>query len=152
MHQGIQQQQEQQQEQQSSNGSSPADATLGPAELQEVLQDLLRLFALYWMERDVGDFLEDGYLHSKHASWIRQNVVHLLHVIRPNAVALVDARDFSDFRLRSALGRWDGQVYPAIMEAAKKDPLNATNVGPGYEEHLKRLIVGGVGAYTPSRL
>ena len=72
----------------------------------------------------------------------------MLDNIRPNAVALVDTRDFSDFRLKSALGRYDGNVYPEIMKTAKKDPLKQTEPGPGYEEHLKRLIVGGVGAFT----
>ena len=124
---------------------------LGSAEVA-VMQDLARLFALYWMERQLGDFLEDGYLTGLQGQWVRSNVSHLLDVIRPNAVALVDARDFSDFRLKSALGRFDGDVYPAIMESAKRDPLNETEPGPGYKEHLKRLIVDGVGAYTNSRL
>ena len=113
-----------------------------------VLHNLARLFGLYWMEKDMGDFLEDGYLSAKQAQWIRSNVLKLLKAIRPNAIALVDARDFSDFRLKSALGRFDGNVYPAIMEAAKRDPLNQTEPGPGYDEHLKRLIVDGVGVYT----
>ena len=77
-----------------------------------------------------------------------------LAIVRKNAVALVDARDFSDFRLKSALGRYDGNVYPHIMAAAKKDPLNAIDPGPAYEPHLKRLIKDGVGVYcgTASRL
>ena len=124
---------------------------LGPEETA-VMNDLARLFALYWMERELGDFLEDGYLSSQQSVWVRANVLQLLNVVRPNAVALVDARDFSDFRLKSALGRYDGNVYPAIIEAAQRDPLNQTEPGPGYEEHLKRLIVDGVGAYTQSRL
>jgi len=126
---------------------------IGDAEA-EVLRNLARLFAMYWMEKEVGDFLADGFLSPKQSRWVRSNVLHLLGVIRPDAVALVDARDFSDFRLKSALGRYDGNVYPAIMEAARRDPLNESEPGPGYEEHLKRLIVGGVGKYsgTVSRL
>jgi acyl-CoA oxidase len=112
------------------------------------LRDLARLFALYWMERELGDFMEDGYMSAEQASWVRSSVLVLLEVVRPNAVSLVDARDFSDFRLKSALGRYDGDVYPAIMDAAKRDPLNQNDIGPGYEEHLKRLIVDGVGVYT----
>ena len=123
------------------------DGALGPSEVN-VLCDLARLFGLYWMEKDMGDFLEDGYVSADQAQWVRANVLKLLKVVRPNAVALVDARDFSDFRLKSALGRFDGNVYPAIMEAARRDPLNQTEPGPGYEEHLKRLIVDGVGVYT----
>uniref|UniRef100_A0A6U0E7H6 acyl-CoA oxidase n=1 Tax=Helicotheca tamesis TaxID=374047 RepID=A0A6U0E7H6_9STRA len=127
--------------------TSKSNSILGQAETA-VIKDLAVLFGLYWIERDMGDFLEDGYLSAHHVRWIRRGVIKMLTKIRPNAVALVDARDFSDFRLKSALGRWDGDVYPAVMRAAKKDPLNASEPGPGYEEHLKRLIVGGVGKYT----
>jgi acyl-CoA oxidase len=121
--------------------------SIGKAE-SNVLRDLARLFALYWMERELGDFMEDGYLSAQQAGWVRSCVLDLLDAIRPNAVSLVDARDFSDFRLKSALGRYDGDVYPAIMEASRRDPLNESEPGPGYEEHLKRLIVDGVGVYT----
>jgi acyl-CoA oxidase len=126
---------------------------IGPNEAN-VLMDLALLFGLYWMEKDMGDFLEDGYMNAHQVSWIRSCIMDVLEKIRPNAVALVDANDFSDFKLKSALGRYDGNVYPAIVEASKKDPLNATEPGPGYEKHLKRLIVNGVGVYsgTVSRL
>ncbi|GAX26242.1 acyl-CoA oxidase [Fistulifera solaris] len=120
-------------------------SSLGPAETA-VLKDLARLFGLYWMEQNLGDWLEDNYFTAEHAQQIRAGVLQLLGRIRPNAVALVDARDISDFRLKSALGRYDGNVYPAIMEAARRDPLNQHEIGPGYE-HLKKLIVDGVGKY-----
>jgi acyl-CoA oxidase len=113
-----------------------------------VLQDLAQLFAHYWIEKEMGDFLEDGYLTSQMASWVRSNVLQLLDKIRPNAVSLVDAFDFSDFRLKSALGRFDGNIYPAILDAAKRDPLNKTDPGPGYEPHLRRLIQDGAGMYS----
>jgi acyl-CoA oxidase len=122
-------------------------AAVGPAEAK-VLGDLAKLFALYWMETDMGEFLEDGYLTSKQADWVRSNVLKYLDIVRPNAVALVDARDYSDFRLKSALGRYDGNVYPYIMKAAMKDPLNAVDPGPAYDPELKRLIAGGVGVWT----
>ena len=82
------------------------------------------------------------------------SVLKYLDIVRPNAVSLVDANDFSDFRLKSALGRYDGNVYPHIMEAARKDPLNAIDPGPAYDPELKRLITGGVGIYngTAARL
>lgn len=126
---------------------------LGPNEV-EVMLDLAKLFAMYWMEKDLGEFLEDGYLSSKQAKWVAPNVLQCLDKIRPNAVALVDARDISDFRLKSTLGRYDGDVYPHIMKAAEKDPLNTMDPGPGYDPALKRLIAGGAGVYsgTASRL
>ena len=126
---------------------------LGPNEAS-VLNDLALLFGLYWIEKEDGEFLADGYLNAQQVQWVRSCVLTMLDKIRPNAIALVDANDFSDFRLKSALGRFDGNVYEAILEASKKDPLNATEPGPGYEKHLKRLIVDGAGAYsgTMSRL
>jgi acyl-CoA oxidase len=126
---------------------------LGRGEVK-VLGDLARLFALYWMEKDLGDFIEDGYLSTQQSNWVAPLVLKYLDFIRPNAVALVDARDISDFRLKSALGRYDGNVYPQILKAAYKDPLNAADIGPAYDPELKRLIVGGVGVYngTASRL
>lgn len=113
-----------------------------------VLKDLARLFALSQMEKNMGDFLEDGYMSAKKASWVRWNVIKLLSKIRPNAVALVDAFDHSDFRLKSVLGRFDGDVYSHLLKTSKKDPLNATEPGPGYEPHLRRLIRDGAGVYT----
>jgi len=114
----------------------------------QVLSDLTRLFALYWMEKDLGQFLEDGYIRPNQAKWVASSLLKYLAVIRKNAVALVDATDFSDFRLKSALGRFDGNVYPHIMKSAEKDPLNAVDPGPAYEPELKRLIAGGAGIYT----
>lgn len=40
----------------------------------------------------------------------------LLKDVRPNAVALVDAFEFPDNVLNSALGRYDGKVYEALYE------------------------------------
>jgi acyl-CoA oxidase len=120
---------------------------LGQEEAQ-VLRELACLLALYWMEREMGDFLEVAAISVMQAQWVRTNIIHMLDVIRPNAIALVDARDFSDFRLKSALGRYDGDVYPAIMASARADPLNQCEPGPGYKEHLQRLIVDGVGQFS----
>jgi len=117
-----------------------------------VLGDLAKLFALYWMEKDLGDFVEDGYLRPNQSRWVAPSVLKCLAAIRKNAVALVDAPDFTDFKLKSALGRYDGNVYPHIMKAAKKDPLNAVDPGPAYKPELKRLITGGAGVYTAARL
>ncbi|CAM9400418.1 unnamed protein product [Choristocarpus tenellus] len=52
---------------------------------------MLSLFGLYWVERDMGDFVEDGFLSPCQAGWVRNEVVELLHLLRPMAVPLVDA-------------------------------------------------------------
>jgi len=124
-----------------------SQTSLGPQEVK-VMTDLSVLFGLYWMEKEAGEFLEDGYVSAEQMKWARSCITIILDTLRPHVVKLVDAFDFSDFRLKSALGRYDGNVYPAILETSKRDPLNATEPGPGYEEHLKRLMVGGVGVFT----
>lgn len=48
--------------------------------------------------------------------------------IRPNAVALVDAWQFSDRQLRSVLGRYDGRVYENMLKWAKESPFNKKEV------------------------
>ena len=59
---------------------------------------------------------------------VRDTVLQLLPVIRPNAVALVDAFDFPDELLCSVLGRYDGQVYENLYHWAANSPLNKTPV------------------------
>jgi acyl-CoA oxidase len=137
--------------------SSSSSSCLGPNEITALRQCLV-LLGLYWMDKYLDDFLYIGVLESYHVPHVRHAYLDALSLVRPSAIGLVDARDFHDFKLKSALGRYDGDVYPAIMDAARRDPLNvlsnnSTNggggVGLGYEEHLKRLIVGGVGEYHP---
>eukprot|EP00571_Detonula_confervacea_P013685 CAMPEP_0172306684 /NCGR_PEP_ID=MMETSP1058-20130122/7706_1 /TAXON_ID=83371 /ORGANISM="Detonula confervacea, Strain CCMP 353" /LENGTH=786 /DNA_ID=CAMNT_0013018651 /DNA_START=700 /DNA_END=3060 /DNA_ORIENTATION=+ len=128
-----------------------ASSCLGPKELN-VLSQCLTLLALYWMDKFLDDFLQIQCITSAHIPQLRQALLDTLTEVRPSAVGLCDARDFSDFRLKSDLGRYDGDVYPAIMEAARRDPLNTESsgeggVGLGYEESLKKLIVGGIGEY-----
>merc|ERR1711862_591911 len=107
--------------------------------------------ALYWMDQFLEDFLQIQCLSPSNTPHMRGALLEVLTELRPSAVGLCDARDFSDFRLKSALGRYDGDVYPAIMESSRRDPLNAESgeggVGPGYKESLHKLIAGGVGEY-----
>jgi acyl-CoA oxidase len=56
----------------------------------------------------------------------------LLSELRPEAVGLVEAFDWTDFALKSALGRSDGDVYNALLESAKREPLNAKDPVDGF--------------------
>lgn len=56
-------------------------------------------------------------------------MLEMLAVLRPNAVALVDAFDFHDLVLNSALGCYDGNVYERLYEWAQKTPMNQKQVG-----------------------
>lgn len=71
---------------------------------------------------------------------MKRKVIELLAVIRPDAVALVDAFALPDYYLNSALGRYDGNVYEAMTKMAEKEPLNHTVVVDGYEECIKPFV------------
>ena len=62
------------------------------------------------------------------ANMLRASVPTLLALLRPDAVALVDAFDFPDAVLDSALGRWDGNVYPALWDFAANSSMNRKQV------------------------
>jgi len=107
-----------------------------------VLSRLLYLFGMFWIEKDMGDFVEDGYLNQAQAADVRAEVVALINELRPDAVSLVDSWDFSDFVLKSALGRFDGDVYPALMNDAQESALNQQDPVVGWREHGSVLESG----------
>ncbi|CAG8609483.1 8040_t:CDS:10 [Funneliformis caledonium] len=110
-----------------------------------ILRTLVNLFFANSVLKYSGEFLLDNYLDSKHIEILESGVKISLEQIRPNAIGLVDAWEFSDNMLSSALGRYDGNVYEALYNWAKKDPLNlAQEKGLliGYNEVLKDVFNG----------
>ncbi len=51
-----------------------------------------------------------------------------MSTVRKEAVALVNAFDFSDVILNSALGRYDGDVYKHLYQWAQRAPRNKKKV------------------------
>eukprot|EP01120_Amphizonella_sp_Union-15-10_P016186 TRINITY_DN8453_c0_g1_i1.p1 TRINITY_DN8453_c0_g1~~TRINITY_DN8453_c0_g1_i1.p1 ORF type:complete len:652 (-),score=118.79 TRINITY_DN8453_c0_g1_i1:70-2025(-) len=111
-----------------------------PPSIREILSVLRDIFGLYYIERDIADWLEDEYFSPKQVQLLKQEVRRLLTVVRRDAVPLADAFGFTDHYLNSALGRYDGDVYNALFEWTKKEPLNETDVPSGYEKYLKPLL------------
>jgi len=98
-----------------------------------VLNRLCILFACtHFLDENWGETLsKDQY------KLIRECAYGLLKEIRPDAVPLVDAFDIPDSVLRSAIGRYDGNVYEALFDSAQKSILNQIDPFVGYEEYLK---------------
>jgi acyl-CoA oxidase len=101
---------------------------------------LCELFGAWLITKTLGDFREDDYVSSKQAAMARRQLVSLLPVIRKNCVLLTDAWDFTDFELNSTIGRYDGDVYRALVRRAADEPLNKTQVPACYEQFLKPLL------------
>lgn len=104
------------------------------------LELLCSVYALSLVHSHLGDFLSTGYLNSEQSELAAVQLRTLYSQVRPNAVALVDAFNYTDHFLGSILGRYDGNVYPHLYEEAFKDPLNETVVPEGYEEHIRPLL------------
>ena len=61
---------------------------------------------------------------------------------RPDAVSLVDAFDFHDLSLNSALGCYDGHVYERLFKCTEIDPMNQQEVmNKGRKISIHRLKV-----------
>ncbi|XP_053576927.1 peroxisomal acyl-coenzyme A oxidase 2 [Bombina bombina] len=98
--------------------------SLGDPDIQKVLKSVCDLYALHGIVTNAGDFLRDGYLSGKQMEMVTTAYLHLLSVIRKDAVPLVDAFDYRDEQLLSALGAYDGHVYQHLFEWAQKNPDN----------------------------
>ncbi|XP_042303823.1 peroxisomal acyl-coenzyme A oxidase 2-like [Sceloporus undulatus] len=107
--------------------------------IHRILKRLCDLFALHGMYLNMGDFMQDGYLSTEQTAMVTESYLELLPVIRKDAVPLVDAFDFSDASLNSALGSYDGRVYERLYEWAKKSPTNQQK-NQVFETYLKPLF------------
>lgn len=110
---------------------------------------LLALHGLSTMEATLDEWLEDGYLAHPQAAWVRAAAASAVASVTDDAVALVDAWGFAERELQSTLGRWDGQVYPAVFEAARASTLN-TQLDPEAYRFLLRPLNST--ACLPSKL
>ncbi|XP_069668106.1 peroxisomal acyl-coenzyme A oxidase 2 isoform X1 [Haliaeetus albicilla] len=107
--------------------------------IQKIMKHLCDLFALHGIFSNAGVFLHDGYISGAQMDMVTASYLDLLAVIRKDAVPLVDAFDFTDKTLNSALGSYDGQVYQRLYEWAQKSPTNK-QMSPAYEKYLKPLL------------
>jgi acyl-CoA oxidase len=96
------------------------------AETVTLLHKLFRLFALTTLEKETSEFYSSAACTVRQISLVRNKAIpKLMEEIRPHAVRLVDAWQFSDWQMDSSLGRYDGNVYQDMFKRASEDnPLN----------------------------
>ena len=102
-----------------------------------MLAAVCALFANITLQENAQDlfgFIDASQLSASHAA-TRQ----LLDIVRADVVPLMDAFEFPDNVLNSALGRHDGNVYEALFQSTKLNPINDTANEPfdGYQEVLR---------------
>lgn len=108
--------------------------------VKQQLEILCNIYALFLLHKQLGDFLCTGCITPKQASLANDQLRSLYSQVRPNAIALVDAFDYTDHFLGSVLGRYDGNVYPKLYEEAWKDPLNDSDVPVGFQEYIRPML------------
>ena len=101
--------------------------------IHNVLTSLVVLFALSnFFDDNWGDIIDNENFRD-----IKKQVKKCLNTLRPNLVGLDDSFDYPDKALRSTIGRYDGNVYEALFEAAKNSSLNQIEPFDGYKEFLQ---------------
>ncbi|GAA5865050.1 hypothetical protein JCM8547_007694 [Rhodosporidiobolus lusitaniae] len=110
------------------------------AALHRIMTTCFELFATHTMEQEASEFLASRYLSPSQHELVRNRVHALLGEIRPQAVPLVDSFGIPDYLLNSALGRSDGDVYPALVRFGQYEPLNRTRFNVNIDD--EELEVG----------
>ncbi|KAK8916627.1 Peroxisomal acyl-coenzyme A oxidase 1 [Platanthera zijinensis] len=108
--------------------------------VKEQLQILCNIYALSLLHKHLGDFLATSCINPKQGTLANEQLRALYKQVRPNAVALVDAFNYTDHYLGSVLGRFDGNVYPKLYEEAWKEPLNDLVIPDGFHEYVQPLL------------
>lgn len=119
------------------NNAASIDEYVKDSAARAVMQRLFDLMVLQQVSEHGGDWIDT--MNSKLLRTCQLRIEQLLQELRPDAVALVDAFGFSDAELKSTLGRYDGNVYEAIYEQAKRSPLNQSSRMVGWEKFEKHL-------------
>ena len=102
----------------------------------ECLKVLKRLCALFGNCNIVDDNW-GGVLENSQFEMVKEAINVLLVQIRPDAVSIVDSFDIPDNVLNSTIGKFDGNVYEALVEAANKSEMNKVDPFEGYEDSLR---------------
>ncbi|OIW10848.1 hypothetical protein TanjilG_27794 [Lupinus angustifolius] len=108
--------------------------------VKEQLGVLRSIYALFLLHKHIGDFLSTDCITPKQGYLANEQLRSLYSQVRPNAIALVDAFNYTDHFLSSVLGRYDGNVYPKLYEEAWKDPLNDTSIPDGFHEYVQPML------------
>jgi len=101
---------------------------------------LSRVCAMFACSNICDDPSWIGLLPAGQMKLVKQATAELLNQLRPDAIALVDAFDIPDKVLNSALGKFDGNVYEALYEAAQRSSLNKRDPFDGYQEYLRPYL------------
>jgi acyl-CoA oxidase len=116
------------------------------------LQKTLRRIGISYC---LTQFLDDNWgevISGDQFRLIRKCLNDVFDELRPDAIGLVDAFAFPDQVLKSTIGRYDGNIYESLFDAAQRSTLNQTDPYDGFK-HLgkhtnKELLKRGNKPFT----
>ncbi|XP_026190727.1 peroxisomal acyl-coenzyme A oxidase 1 [Cyclospora cayetanensis] len=112
----------------------------GEVPVYRVLLVLFRCLALAWMDEHLAEFLIGGALGLSSHEAVKEALTASCKEARKTAVVVADSFRHTDNFLNSALGRYDGDVYRALLESTKAEALNKEDVAESYERHLQFIL------------
>lgn len=121
-------------------------------ELERVLSLLKDLFFTTIVLNDLGSLYM--FLTTDQITAIRNLRDVLLKKVSVEAVGIVDAFDFDDWYLDSAIGNSKGDVYQQVYDMMRSEPLNVEGVGmkdgvaKGWFETLQQVVDGKLGVFN----
>lgn len=91
--------------------------------MRDILQKLNELFVWHSLSTYFLSYLmKDGFMTGADLSTIQNRISQLCDEIRDQAIPITDAFNFSDFLLRSPIGRYDGNVYRGYFDRVRQYP------------------------------
>lgn len=98
------------------------------------------IYVLALLEKEFGEFVVTKCINSQDYETITDKLKELYKKFRSSAVGVCDAFGIPDNLLISALGRYDGNVYEALYNSTKLEPMNETDVTDAYYRHLQFIL------------
>ena len=97
--------------------------------IKQILIDLCVLFCCSL----INDNNWSDIFNKEECDIVSSAIYEVLPKIRPFSIALTDSFGIPDGVLKSTIGRYDGNVYEALFDAAQRSTLNQTDPFEGYK-------------------
>ncbi|ODV92854.1 hypothetical protein CANCADRAFT_23240 [Tortispora caseinolytica NRRL Y-17796] len=116
-----------------------------PADIKPVLERLFRLYGLFQLEQDNGLLIQTGFFNSEQIDKVRDAVDAVCAEIRPDAIALTDAFNFSDYVINSSLGGREGRVYEDYFTKVKTQNPPENIRAPYHDQYIGPVVNRNLG-------
>jgi acyl-CoA oxidase len=109
-------------------------ASFSDTQVKSVLSKLCLLYGIHKLLQFPLGLVESKYISGEQITLMKSKKEELLRELRKDVIGLVDAFNYPDNTLKSALGGYDGNVYETLWDWVKnKNYFNKKEIIDGYE-------------------